>query len=272
MNRTKSSLRRVPEDKPCLVDSLDSAYDATESETDVGDTKKDKGTKDVRIRPELKEGKAALSTKKPGSIPVTEPEVRAVISNASGMESSLQTTTEHTSDESETDTRGFTTDTGDDRDLATELFLVDDSTKRKQLENENAKLKDTLRFLQKTAVEKERYFAELAWFGKRNEDEVLKRRPNFWPERLADFGPEVFEEFRADAARITDPDVGDWEHGFSSGALAMARLLLGLSHATEDEKICAFHEISQPCTEHCVTCTVQQQRQRELDDFPVLDP
>lgn len=146
------------------------------------------------------------------------------------------------------------------------------STQLKQLEYENARLKDTLNFLQQTAVEKEKYFAELAWFGKRSEEEVQKWRPNFWRERLADLGPVQFEEFRADAMRIADPDVGDWEHGFSSGSLAMARLLLGLSHAVDDEKICAFHDPGQSCTRHCVTCSVDEQRKRELADFPVLDP
>ena len=47
-----------------------------------------------------------------------------------------------------------------------ELVLVDNSEKMKQLEEENKRLKDTLNFLQQTAVDKERYYAELAWFGK----------------------------------------------------------------------------------------------------------
>ena len=278
LNRTKSSLRRVPENKPCLVDSLDSAYDELESGTEASVTQtEDLGTRKTKVVSENQLEKAAVSMTKDGPVllprlPVATPELNAVTSNASGTESSLQATTQHTSDQSETETCDFATDTGDDRDGRIQLFLADDSLKMKQLENENAKLKDTLRFLQQTAVDKEKYFAELAWFGKRNENEVQKWRPNFWSERLADFGPELFEEFRADAARITDPDIGDWEHGFSSGALAMSRLLLGLSHATEDEKICAFHDYSQPCTEQCVTCTIAQQRRRELEDFPVLDP
>ena len=276
LNRTKSSLRRVPEHKPCIVDSLDSGFDALESETETSVSQTEElHARKAEVINKNKLEKAADSMQKPApvllpTLPVATPEVKAVTSYASGMESSLQATTQHTSDQSDTETRGFTTDT--DGDGAVELFLADDSLKMKQLENENAKLKDTLRFLQQTAVEKEKYFAELAWFGKRNEEEVQKWRPKFWSERLADFGPELFEEFRADAARITDPDIGDWEHGFSSGALALSRLLLGLSHATEDEKICAFHEFSQPCTEHCVTCTIAQQRRRELEDFPVLDP
>jgi hypothetical protein len=168
----------------------------------------------------------------------------------------------------EATTRGEVPDDG----TVVELVLVSDSDRVRHLEKENAKLRDALNFLQRTAVEKEKYFAELAWFGKRSESEVKKWRPNFWRERLADLGPELFEEFRADAMRIADPDVGDWEHGFSSGALAMARLLLGLSHALEDETICAFHDPDQPCTKHCVTCSVAEQRARELADFPVLDP
>jgi hypothetical protein len=153
-----------------------------------------------------------------------------------------------------------------------ELMHVADSDRVRLLEKENAKLRDALHFLRRTAVEKEKYFAELAWFGKRSEAEVKKWRPNFWRERLEDLGPELFNDFRADAMRIADPDVGDWEHGFSSGALAMARLLLGLSHILEEEKICAFHDPDQPCTKHCVTCTVAEQRARELADFPLLDP
>jgi len=152
------------------------------------------------------------------------------------------------------------------------IVIEEDSVKLKALEEENASLKDTIRFLQRAASHKERYFAELAWFGKRTEEEVQKFRPNFWSEKREEFGPELFEEFRADAKRIADPEIGDWEHGFSSGALAMARLLLGLSHASVDEKICAFHDKNEPCTDQCVTCTVAQQRQRELEDFPVLDP
>jgi hypothetical protein len=117
----------------------------------------------------------------------------------------------------------------DDKDETVELVLVDNSEKLKRLQGENRKLKETLHFLQQTAVDKEKYYAELAWYGKRSEEEVRKWRPNFWEERRSDFGPQLFEEFQADAMRIADPDVGDWEHGFSSGCLAMARLLLGLS-------------------------------------------
>ena len=164
------------------------------------------------------------------------------------------------------------TDTTNEDEGTVELVLVDDAQKVQQLEIENAKLRSTLRFLQSTAVDKEKYFAELAWFGKRSEQEIQQWRPNFWKDRLEDFGPELFEEFRADAMRIADPDIGDWEHGFSSGSLAMARLLLGLSHVIDDEKICAFHTVGQACTPHCVTCSVEEQRKRELDDFPVLDP
>jgi len=168
------------------------------------------------------------------------------------------------------ETTGGKGDTGGEGTVG--LVTADDSTRLKQLEYENARLKETLNYLQQTAVEKEKYFAELAWFGKRSEEEVQKWRPNFWRERLTDLGPEQFEEFRADAMRIADPDVGDWEHGFSSGSLAMARLLLGLSHAVDDEKICAFHDPGEACTRHCVTCSVAEQRKRELADFPVLDP
>jgi hypothetical protein len=142
--------------------------------------------------------------------------------------------------------------------------------------------------------------------GKRSEEEVVQIRPNFWQERREELGEEIFEDFQADARRIAHPDVGDWEHGFSSGSLvschplrmylatiattyfwtkqnkhltftcficqAMARLLLGLSHAVEDEKICAFHQAGQQCTNDCLTCSVEEQRKRELEDFPVLDP
>ena len=47
----------------------------------------------------------------------------------------------------------------------------------------------------------------------------MKIRPTFWEEKKDDLGPEVFEDFEADANRIANPDAGDWEHGFASGSL-----------------------------------------------------
>lgn len=127
-----------------------------------------------------------------------------------------------------------------------EIVLGDDYEKIRRLEKENQRLKDTLFFLQQTAVDKEKYYAELAWFGKRSKEEVADTRPDFWKERREDFGPKLFADFQADARRIGDPDVGDWEHGFASGSLVSHILICEaiICYATQDlvstNSLCVF--------------------------------
>ena len=45
---------------------------------------------------------------------------------------------------------------------------------------------------------------------------------------------EVEEEYPKEVAELCDPGRGDWEHGFNSGALAMARYVLTLFESGRD--------------------------------------
>jgi len=90
----------------------------------------------------------------------------------------------------------------------------------------------------------------------------------------------IYQRFRRDARKLSDPNSGNWHHGFNSGVMATARLVLGLA-ATKAQHMCQgvnSHDIDEEteepvpeCNEHYCYYSVEEQRRQALAEFPDLD-
>ena len=126
-----------------------------------------------------------------------------------------------------------------------------------RLREENLKLQTMLNGLEAQMEEKHDFYEYLV--------RSARRRQGF-PDNYAllstgeafrqNYGDRKFAALQQAKLKLSDPDTGDWTHGFNSGVLAAVRLAWGLS-IIEDQNVCQGHE--------------EQQRQCVIDEFPCLD-
>lgn len=136
----------------------------------------------------------------------------------------------------------------------------------KRLKEENARLRDALNFVQQTASDKSDYYFDLVWFAR--SPNPLQWVPNFFEDTRSKLGEEKFVKFRRDIEALSSPHAGDWNHGFNSGCLAMARLLGELSAITEPR---SWDDNGGDSDEEENVESIDEQRQNALSEFPFLD-
>ena len=124
-----------------------------------------------------------------------------------------------------------------------------------KLRSENAKLEEALRNVRTCANRKAEYYVNLVWLarGQEGDDRLNNDRLR---QSISELGCQ--DEFSRDVANLEGSE-GDWHHGFNSGVLAASRLCGDMASATHDFNWEQF------------TYTAQQQREKALNEFPMLD-
>ena len=76
----------------------------------------------------------------------------------------------------------------------------------------------------------------------------------------------ILKSYKEGVAQLSDPAKGDFAHGFNSGVVAFARLVLGLG-TTEDDDGVECH----PEEEATETEGIRASRDAAWDEYPMLD-
>ena len=130
------------------------------------------------------------------------------------------------------------------------------SNELQALRDENSRLKSALESVQNAVADDSQYYFNLVWIARGLEGDDRENNSQVLAE-IRSMGRE--DRFVLDLENMSG-DGGDWFHGFNSGMLAASRMYHGLANSTEDI----------PCIYGSVF-TMKQQRDRAINEFPMLD-